>query len=316
MAEGRKKYKALTRKKRYKGKYSRRVRQREKIINLAANITALFLVVILVFFTYGSLSNKRVNLKQNSDYIAAMRISYNDFSSLRDLSAEYGVDFPQALAYYFVENNFFKGVPVVNSDEFLRTEFLDDFRRVRRAYSSTDIEPLEEMFRTLLSEIVCFPIPANFKGQVIDDFVYGDTWGAGHGYGGDRIHLGTDIIDRRNIRGRIPIVSMSDGRIIHAGWNTLGGFHVGIISDGGIYYYYAHLAEFAPGIVPGVRVVAGDLIGLMGDTGYSSVEGTTGNMIVHLHVGIAYNAQFAEDLLWVNPYILLRNVENNRVTID
>lgn len=31
---------------------------------------------------------------------------------------------------------------------------------------------------------------------------------------------------------------------------------------------------------------AGDLLGYMGDTGYSTVEGTTGNFPVHLHLGI------------------------------
>ncbi|MCL2564952.1 MAG: M23 family metallopeptidase [Defluviitaleaceae bacterium] len=288
----------------YKNKYAKS-RKKEKLINLAVNITALVLVAILSVIIYNSLTEKRVNLAENAAYIASMRVSYNDFSTLKRLSSENNMDFPQILAYYFVENNFFRGVPTVNSEEFLQTEFLANFRRIRSAYRRSDVEPLEKMFSTLLTEVVNFPIPAGFTG-----YIFSDTWGAGRDYGGERIHLGTDIMDVRNIRGRIPIVSMTDGRILHMGWNELGGFHIGVVSESGTYYYYAHLYEFAQGIDVGTEVLAGDLLGFMGDTGYSIIEGTTGNFPVHLHVGIAYNAPFTEGMFWVNPYMLLRNVEH------
>ena len=299
----------------YQNKYTRG-RQKEKVANLAVNVTALILVAIISVLAYNSLTVKRVNLAENADLIAAIRISYNDFSGLKRLSSEYSLDFPQVLAYYFVENDFFRGVPTVNSEEFLRSEFLANFRRIRATYRRSDVAYLENMFRTLLTEIEYFPIPAGFHGRVLGDYIYSDTWGARRDYGGDRIHLGTDIIDIRNIRGRIPIVSMTEGRVLHMGWNELGGFHVGIISDSGTYYYYAHLYAFAPELKVASRVLAGDLLGFMGDTGYSPIEGTMGNFPVHLHVGIAYNAPFTESIFWVNPYIWLRNIEHNKVIIN
>ena len=43
----------------------------------------------------------------------------------------------------------------------------------------------------------------------------------------------------------------------------------------------------------------------MGDTGYSTVEGTTGNFEVHLHVGI-YMKTDHEDEMSINPYWVLK----------
>lgn len=39
----------------------------------------------------------------------------------------------------------------------------------------------------------------------------------------------------------------------------------------------------------GEQIRAGEIIGFMGDTGYSEIEGTTGNFDVHLHFGIYLN---------------------------
>jgi len=311
----RKKY-APIRKHRYKSKYVKGRIDREKLINLAVNVTALILIGILSVFIYNSLTDKRVSLRQNADYVAAMRISYSDFRGLGRLSTQRGMDFAQVLAYYFAENNFFRGMPTVNSEEYLSSEFLDGFRKIGSVYRRSDIEPLEDMFRVLLNEIKYFPIPESFQGQILDDYTFGDTWGAKRDYGGDRTHLGTDIIDTRNIRGRIPIVSMTEGRIMHIGWNELGGFRIGIVSESGTYYYYAHFAEFAPNLDVGSEVSAGEFLGFMGDTGYSQIEGTTGNFIVHLHIGIAYNAPFVDDVFWLNPYILLRNIEQGKIILN
>ncbi len=44
-----------------------------------------------------------------------------------------------------------------------------------------------------------------------------------------------------NKRGLYPIVSMTDGGVTNLGWLEKGGYRVGITSDSGTYYYYAHL---------------------------------------------------------------------------
>ncbi len=48
---------------------------------------------------------------------------------------------------------------------------------------------------------------------------------------------------------------------------TRGGNAVSIIGDDGVRYYLAHFQLIDPAIIPGARVVAGDFLGEMGDTG-------------------------------------------------
>lgn len=127
-------------------------------------------------------------------------------------------------------------------------------------------------------DIKCFPIPVAYRGEVH----YEDSYGAARIQGG---HEGCDIMDVRNVPGRIPVVSVCDGELTNIGWLYLGGYRIGITSDNGIYYYYAHLDSYAAGMTQGRRVLAGELIGFMGDTGEGE-EGTSGKFPVHLHFGI------------------------------
>ena len=67
-------------------------------------------------------------------------------------------------------------------------------------------------------------------------------------------------------------------------------------ADGsGTYYFYAHLADFAPGLSVGSCVEAGQIIGFMGNTGNSAFP--------HLHLEIHPGGGSA-----VNPYPLLRSL--------
>ena len=91
-------------------------------------------------------------------------------------------------------------------------------------------------------------------------------------------HEGTDIMPSVNKRDYFPVVSMTDGIVTSVGWLELGGYRVGITSPGGAYFYYAHLSSYA-GIKEGDPISAGDVIGFMGDTGYSKREGTTGSFL-------------------------------------
>ena len=54
---------------------------------------------------------------------------------------------------------------------------------------------------------------------------------------------------------------------------TRGGNAVSIIGDDGVRYYLAHFQTIDPAITPGARVVAGDRLGEMGDTGRMSACG-------------------------------------------
>lgn len=138
---------------------------------------------------------------------------------------------------------------------------------------------------------------------------YVDSWMYERTYKGDRGHEGTDIISEKNIRGVIPVISMTDGVVENIGWLELGGYRVGIRAPRGAYFYYAHLDSYSD-IKEGDKVKAGDLLGFMGDTGYGKKEGTRGKFPVHLHVGIYI--RHGENELSVNPYPALKYLEDKR----
>ncbi|WP_250277823.1 M23 family metallopeptidase [[Clostridium] colinum] len=95
-------------------------------------------------------------------------------------------------------------------------------------------------------------------------------------------------------------------------WNEKGGYRVGIKAKSGNYYYYAHLDSYEEGIEKGQKILAGNVIGYMGNTGYSKIEGTKGNFEVHLHLGIEAETTLTKDEFWINPYPFLSLIENNQ----
>lgn len=162
-----------------------------------------------------------------------------------------------------------------------------------------------DCYQQFISDLEVFPIDLNAA------YAYENSWHSERTYGGNRRHYGTDIMDCQNQRGKIPIVSMTSGVVENIGWNDQGGYRVGIRSEHGAYIYYAHLAKYAPRLEKGTTIKAGEAIGFMGDSGYGE-EGTVGKFQVHLHVGIATKA-FGNDEMWVNPYYLLRYLEDKDV---
>ena len=141
-------------------------------------------------------------------------------------------------------------------------------------------------------------------GKPEDNVVFENSWMQSRTFGGDRGHEGTDIMASENVRGIYPVYSMTDGVVENIGWLRLGGYRIGIRSPSGAYFYYAHLAEYAKDFQIGETVSAGTFLGFMGDTGYSDVEGTTGNFAVHLHMGIYLNDKDGTEFS-VNSYPML-----------
>jgi murein DD-endopeptidase MepM/ murein hydrolase activator NlpD len=106
--------------------------------------------------------------------------------------------------------------------------------------------------------------------------------------GGRRAHHGVDIFAAR----RTPVRAAAAGIVTSVGTNGLGGNVVWITRPTRAEsHYYAHLDRQL--VTPGTYVKAGDVIGLVGNTG--NARGTT----PHLHFGI-YTAGGAVDPL---PYI-------------
>lgn len=157
-------------------------------------------------------------------------------------------------------------------------------------------------------EALYFPVPKSDVDKSLK-VSYVDTWLMERNYGGKRVHEGTDIMASENKRGLYPVVSVSDGTVKNKGWLEKGGWRIGIMSDSGTYYYYAHLDSYS-NLKIGDHVQAGELLGYMGDSGYGP-EGTVGQFPVHLHFGIYFYEDGEE--ISVNPYEVLLFLENKKL---
>lgn len=189
------------------------------------------------------------------------------------------------------------------NEKVIQKRELDEFRRMeigekeweRRIKKSEYREQCEQ----LKKEIKSFPVPESDKKHI----AFQNGWLEQRSYGGKRFHEGCDLMDEKNQRGAIPVLSMTKGTVEQIGWLKLGGYRIGIRSPAGNYYYYAHLDSYHPIIKKGQNVSPGQILGYMGDSGYGS-EGTKGKFPVHLHVGI-YVRENKKKEYSVNPYYLL-----------
>lgn len=235
------------------------------------------------------------------DEVYRFKIPINSLFAIEKVSEEYETDFSRMIICYMLENNFFKENDIISINDYIM-----NYANIKSKYTDDEAEKYYNIVNNIYSEIKKFPVLIN-ENDKSSEYIYGDSFGAERSYGGKRTHQGCDIMDRDNISGRLEIVSMTDGIIEKIGWNEKGGWRVGIRSNSGTYYYYAHLKEYSDGLYEGKEIAAGDKLGLMGDSGYSKIEGATGNFEVHLHIGIA-----VDDEKWINPYPFLRIVEDNR----
>lgn len=162
------------------------------------------------------------------------------------------------------------------------------------------------------TDIVYFPVPESSYDTSGFTVTYTDSWMESRKFGGDRTHEGCDIMAGINKRGHYPVISISDGVVENIGWLKLGGYRIGVRSPHGVYFYYAHLNDYACDFQVGDEVAAGELLGFMGDTGYSETEGTTGNFPVHLHVGIYLNDDNGREKSY-NPYPFLQELETHKL---
>lgn len=175
-----------------------------------------------------------------------------------------------------------------------------------KKYHREDFAQISEYVYAVWSDVECFPVGsiANKKEATVS---FENSWMQSRTFGGERGHEGCDLMPSVNERGIYPIYSMTDGVVENIGWLRLGGYRIGIRSESGAYFYYAHLAEYAKEFQVGETVSAGTLLGFMGDTGYSDIPGTTGNFMVHLHLGIYLNDKNEQEFS-VNSYPVLRYI--------
>lgn len=230
--------------------------------------------------------------------VAALRVPHRAIGLLHTYAIRHGIPFAELFVLFCAENGFFPQKHAAYDLSGLERQYVQDFNAIKRRYNAKKLEPYVTMFEQIFDELVCFPIPDGWDDDPQTSFMYGDSW--------QPTRPGTDILDRENIRGRIPIVSMTDGVVQDAGYSDTRGYHIGIVTLHGTYYLYAHLDSFAPGIAPGTAVRAGQSLGSMGSSG--SIKGNAA-LPVHLHIGISPITGFAKNRIWLNPYPLLRYIE-------
>lgn len=154
------------------------------------------------------------------------------------------------------------------------------------------------------------PIAKGFEYYDYDDF------GKPRAYGYSRPHLGHDMMGQVGT----PIIAIESGYVEALGWNQYGGWRIGIRSfDKKRYYYYAHLRQNFPyhlTLKEGSKVQAGDVIGYMGHTGYSSKENVNNIKTIHLHWGLQLifddSQKEGNNEIWVDCYNITRFLSKNR----
>ncbi len=141
-----------------------------------------------------------------------------------------------------------------------------------------------------------FPLPIG------STYSYKDTWGDRRGWGGRRIHEGTDIFAGYGT----PVRSTCYGIVEIKGWNRYGGWRIGIRDLNNHYHYYAHLSGFDKSLRVGDVVKPGQTVGWVGSSGYGK-PGTSGKFPPHLHYGVYSDRGLVE---WAfDPYPMLRRWE-------
>ena len=301
--------------------------------------SALLLVVGVIFFEHtGFLQNKAVETTaEGTIKWVDFNVSYEALCKAYEYDVEsYGkevhLDWIELLAYVAAKNGGEFGVDAVS-----------DIRTI-----AEKLEQKETTMEEAAKELKYYPYYCEAYGAVLGGFVgeyeiqekeggpfikkYGlkafspiakgfpysdyDDFGVSRSYGYRRQHLGHDMMGQVGT----PIIAVESGTVEALGWNQYGGWRIGIRSfDGKRYYYYAHLRQNYPyckELKEGDEVTAGDVIGYMGHTGYSTKENVNNIDTVHLHYGLEliFDEKRREEgnEIWVDCYNLTRFLYKNQ----
>lgn len=282
----------------------------------------VFLIIVLSVFSYGleflrtELLIKDI-LREGINYDAFRELSMEE---VRLEEAEYKISriikkYPELKELdYMNSTGYLTFSMLARSYDLVSHEVVDEDTFLRGIFKVADTTSFKELYgyyKAILSDLRMFPVPAP-KAET-PDITYGDTWHVLRRYGGNRTHEGCDLMASNNIRGYFPVISVTDGFVEKIGWLEKGGYRIGIRASSGGYFYYAHLDSYAPELKQGDRVIAGQLLGFMGDSGYGE-EGTEGKFDVHLHLGIYVDTLSGE--MSVNPYRILHILQKNRTSYE
>ncbi len=180
-----------------------------------------------------------------------------------------------------------------SSDENIRIGLWDYYQRDKSVELIMGHAKVYRTFDTLDLRERAFPMPLQYNHS------YRSTWGDRRGWGGNRIHEGTDIFAGHGT----PIRATTYGIVELKGWNKYGGWRIGIRDVNNVYHYFAHMSSFEKDIERGTVVKPGTVIGYCGSSGYGK-PGTQGKFPPHLHYGMYKDNGYIE---WsFDPYPSLR----------
>lgn len=177
-------------------------------------------------------------------------------------------------------------------DENIRIGLWDYYQRDKTVDIITGIAKVYKEFQTISLHDKAFPVP------IRSNYSYRNTWGDRRGFGGLRIHEGTDIFANYGV----PVRATTYGIVEMKGWNRFGGWRIGIRDLNNVYHYYAHLNGFEKGIDKGSVVKPGQTVGYVGSSGYGP-PGTQGKFPPHLHYGMYRDNGYNEWSFDPYPYL-------------
>jgi hypothetical protein len=134
---------------------------------------------------------------------------------------------------------------------------------------------------------------------------YIDTYGGFRADVSGKWHHGDDIFAPLGT----PVVAVASGTIFGVGWDRVGGWRLWVQDTAGDEFYYAHLSGYAPSDFRSNRVLAGEVIGFLGDTGDAFPRAPHLHFEVHPHQLLRLGYDGAVDpTTYLQSWLQLRSV--------
>lgn len=296
------------------------------IINLF--IAALFATIAASFMAYGTeIEQPQKDFIKWVDFNAGWQIIDAAYKyDLQTYDTDGHITMQQSLAYLACKNgNKFSYKTDINNftklKELLKTKSLHDIIGSNKYYNyyynayNAIFDGFLDVNEDYSYGLKCyFPLAAGYWYKEGDDF------GNARAYGFKRRHLGHDMFAGLGT----PIIAVEGGIVTELGWNRYGGWRIGISShDNMRYYYYAHLRKGKPfhaDIEKGKPVVAGQVIGYVGATGYSNKPDSNMSAKPHLHFGMQLifdeSQRDGNGEIWIDVYQIGKFLaKNNKIKV-
>ncbi len=285
----------------------RRNYKRNNFSDYIINFLSICLALYLILFTYNKFSHVQFKINIPQKNISAFQMPVQNFFKLNSLSQKYNIAFEELITIYSLENNFFPNKSITASENEIEQSMIINYNQVKKKYSPRLINQYSTMFKNIISDIKYFPIAADVCTENDLPYIYGDNWEKTYRA---KIPQGCNIFDRENISARIPIVSMTDGKISNINWDDSLGYNIAIISSNQNKYIYCHFDKFANNLQKNSEIEAGQLLGYMGNTQKDELYKS-----VHLHLCISPKTTFVSDDFFINPYLFLRLIETQKASL-